>query len=246
MTLGDVANKARALTHSDTVSYTAANLLIDINIWYQKAVSMILESNDEASFDDNRNTTYPIFTAPLAANQRDYAVPISEKVLKMKRLDVTYDGINWYKAEPFDIGTFPYGYGTNDTQLDQNFIREQPRYDWKYSSIWVYPMPLSSDAIGTAAIRAEWERQITPFTASDYSVDPNDSTVVPGFDDDFHGILSAGAAFEYAMAGNYPTLSLFAEQLQDWEQRIRTAYGRRNLDRRMALQTDGDLFNSYT
>ncbi len=48
-------------------------MLIDINLWYQNIVAMILESQDDSNFDDIRQTTYPVATRPLIATQRDYA-----------------------------------------------------------------------------------------------------------------------------------------------------------------------------
>src|SRR5690242_14990074 len=104
MTLGDLAVKARSLTQTDTTSYTDANLLIDFNIWYQKVADMIFSSQDDSDFDDQRQgvggssrstANYPIQTTPMIANQRDYSFGVSEKMLKYKRVDVTWDGVNY-------------------------------------------------------------------------------------------------------------------------------------------------------
>lgn len=244
MTLGDVANKARALTHTDTQSYTAANLLIDINIWCQKAVSMILESMDETNFDDNRQTNYPIQTTPMIAGQRDYPLTVGQKVLKIKRLDLTYNGVDYFKAEPFDDGEFPWGFG-NDTQIDQNFIQAAPRYSVKYNSVWIYPMPLTADVSAGGLLRMEWDRQIIPFTSADYTTDPNDSTVVLGFDDPFHPIVAYGAAYEKANSDNLPQLANIKQDLADWEARMRIAYSRKQLDRRLQV-TPAYTYNSFS
>lgn len=241
MTLGDIATKARALTNTDTVSYTDANLLIDINIWYQKVVSMILESQDESDFDDARATNYPMQTTPLVANQRDYPIPVSEKVLKIKRVDISWNGgTNWYRATPFDSGSFSGGIGFDqaspvDAELDQNFIQSAPRYDVAYNSIFVYPMPLSTDVANGALIRTEWERNVTPFAVADYTTVLTDSTVIPGFDAPFHPMLSQGAAWEYAVSRQLPQLAQITTGLTDWELRLRQAYGRKELDRTLTI-----------
>lgn len=239
MTLGDIALKARTLTNTDTSSYTDALLLIDINVWLQKVASIIFDSQDDSDFDDQRKTDYPIETTPMIAGQRDYSFGVSEKVLKYKRVDVSYDNVNFYRAEPIDDGTIPYGLGS-DTQTDQYFSRAQPRYDVKYGSIWLYPAPTASDVAAGGVIRAEWERNIQPFLVSDYTSVLTDSTVVPGFDDPYHPILAYGAAFEYATAKNLPQLATIQPQLQDWEARLRGAYGRKDLDVRIALQSAYD------
>lgn len=233
-TLGDCANKSRALTHSDTSSYTAANILIDINLWYQKIVSMIFESQDDSDFDDQRNTNYPIVTTALVAGQRDYTIPVSETVLKIKRVDITYDGTNYFRATPFDSGAYPYGMG-NATNEDVNFIKQAPQYDVKFNSIFIYPLAIASDVSAGATVRIEWFRNVVPFTASDYTVDPNDSTVIPGFDPVFHHMMSYGAAYEFANANNLPQLENIKNDLQDWEARLRMAYGKKDLDTQQAL-----------
>lgn len=227
MTLGDIAIYARNLVDADSVSWTDANLLIGLNVAYQKVVSMILESADESDFDDARKTDYPIKTTPLAANQRDYSIPVSEKVTKIKRVDITYDGTNWYKSEPIDDGAVNYDMGANQTITDQNFIQSAPRHDVKYNSIWIYPAPTSS--IGS--IRIEWERQVTEFTGAELTA----GTVVPGFDDPFHPMICYIAAYDFAMYRQLPQLQQLQTSMVDWEARLRQHYGRKELDRRLSL-----------
>lgn len=257
MTLGDVANKARSLSHTDRQSYTAANLLIDINIWYQKAVSMIFESQDDSSFDDQRNTTYPITTSPFVLNgtdnlfsNRDISVPVSEGLLKLRRLDVTYDGTNYFRANPFDGGVPSWGMAdpTNAAALlaeDNNFIKQNPQYSFKYNSFFIYPRASASDITSGAKVRAEWERNITPFTSSDYTVDPDDSSVIPGFDAPFHPILAYGAAYEFANANNLPQLQNIKQDLMDWEARLRTAYGRKDLDMVLGMKAAPESYGDF-
>lgn len=244
MTLGDVANKVRALTHTDTVSYTATNLLIDINIWYQKAVTIIFESQDDTDFDDQRNTTYPVNTTPLLAAQRDYPIPVSTAALKIKRVDITYDGTNYFRANPFDNGVPQWGMG-NATNEDANMIKSAPRYDIQYNSIFIYPLAVASDVAAGAKIRIEWERNITPFTAADYTVDPNDSTVVLGFDAPFHPYVAYGTASDKAISDNLPNKDTLTQDAMDWEQRLRTHYGRKDLDIMLAFRPAYDAYGDY-
>lgn len=243
MTLGDVAKKARMLTKSDLASYPDADLLVDINIWYQKVVSMIFEAQDSTDFDDARATNYPVVSTPMIANQRDYPVPVSERMLKMKRVDMAFNGVDWYRATPMDTGAYPAGIGftqgdPSDPALDQNFLRIQPFYDYAYNSLWVYPMPTAEDVSNGGIIRCEWQRNVIPFTTSDYTSVLTDSTVILGFDAPFHPIVAWGAGFEFASANNLPQLPLLTQQVGEWEARIRTAYGRKNLDERLVIGAD--------
>lgn len=244
-----MAIKARALVHGDTSSYPNANVLIDINIWYQKVISMILESMDEQDFDDSNITaTYPIATRVLVAARRDYAFSTASWTilgkeggansssqtllpLKVRRLDVTYDGTNYYKAEPLTEDEIPTGIG-NDTLVDANYIKQAPRYAVKFNSVWVYPMAATADVSAGALIRLEQERNVVPFTSSDLTT----GTAVAGFDAPFHPIIPMGCAYEFALANNLPQIQAFAAQLVDWEARIRAAYSKKNLDRRMQIQ----------
>lgn len=260
-TLGQVALKARALTHSDTTSYTAANLLIDINLEYEKIVTMILESQDDTDFEDPRQVNYPIATRVLVAGQRDYAFAtaswslqgreggaatsnVALLPLKIKRVDVTYDGTNWFRATPFDDGAVGFGFG-NPTNEDQNMIKQAPRYDIKYNSISVYPLAIASDVSSGAKIRIEFSRDVVVFTTADYTVDPTDSTVIPGIDSPFHMMIAYGAAYEFANANLLPQLQNIKDDLAIWEQRLRAAYGRKDQDTVLSLAPAYDSFGDY-
>lgn len=245
MTLGDVATLTRFLTGTDTVSYTDAQMLIAINIWYQKVADMIFGSQDNSDFDDQRATNYPIVTTPMVANQRDYTIGVNERMLKIKRVDACYDGSNSYRATAFDTGTFPYGLkfdnaSSVDAQFDANFNIYEPRWDFAYNAIWIAPMPVQANEDAGGFIRVEWERSVVPFTTSDYTSVLTDSTVVPGFDLPFHPILAYGAAWEYAVAKQLPQLKQIQGMLQDFEIRLRQAYGRKDLDFQLNLQPGYD------
>lgn len=249
-TLGDIATKARQKTHADLISYPDNILLIDINNWYQKIVTMIFESQDDSDYDDTRlgsggssgTATYPIVTQALATGQRDYQIPFSKGVLKVKRLDVTYDNVNWYRASSFDSGIYPYGMGST-TQEDANFIKQAPQYDWQYNSFFIYPTASASDVSSGAQFRVQWERNIIPFTSADWSSVMTDSTQIPGIDAPFHMAIMDGASLEFAKANLLPQTEAWEKDMQDWEARIRYAYGRKQLDTQLQLQTGYD--NNY-
>lgn len=249
-TLGAVANKARSLAHADTASWPSvgtpplSSLLTDINLWYEKIVTMILESQDDSDFDDQRSTTYPIKTTPLVAGQRDYSIPVSEQVLKIKRVDITYDGTNYYRATPFDNGVPAWGFG-NPTNEDSNMLKQAPWYDVQYNSIFIYPLAVAADVSAGAQIRIEWERDITVFTTGDYASDLSDSTVIPGIDAPWHMMIAYGAAYEFANNNNLPQLQNIKQDLADWEGRLRTAYGKKDLDTLLALRPAYDSFGDY-
>jgi len=196
-----------------------------INQWYQKTVTMILEAQDDWDFDDINKTDYPVATTPLVANQRDYTLPASLKVLKVKRVDVTYDGTNYYRAAAIDSGAYSQPLG-NDTLVDAQFSTSDPRYDVKGNSIWLYPRASSS----TGTLRVEFFREPTEFTTAS-------TTAEPGFDEPFHRILSLGASFEYAMSKQLPFKQDLFTMLQDMEARLKRYYGRKNEDTVLVMKS---------
>lgn len=241
MILGDLATKARSLVNANTVNYTDANLLIDMNIWYQKVGTMIYESQDDSDFDDLRNTTYPQYTTSLVAGQRDYAIASTLNILQIKRLDVTYDGVNWVRAVAMDDSMVKQGlppvsgYTAMDAQVDARHVKQAPRFDYKNGSIFIYPMASAADVAAGAKLCAEFSRAVTPFTASDYTSVLTDSTVVPGFDAPFHPILAYGPAMEFASKYAMPQLQAIIIQLSDYEQRLKRSYGSKDKDIKMTL-----------
>lgn len=243
MTLSEINTKISQLTGADTTSngYPTANRLIDINSWYHKVAStMIYGAQDESDFDDQRNTTYPIEYVLFASGQRDYPIPVSEKVVALKRCDISWDGgATWYKAEPIDSAEIPEGMGRGsdtaaENTLDGNFDKTQPRYDSKYNSVFVYPRPTATDFANGALMKLEWQREVTPFTSAELTT----GTEVPGFDTAFHPILAYGPAFEYAIINNPPLSKSLYGVLQDYEARLQKVYGLKQKDRELTIQAD--------
>lgn len=132
-------------------------------------------------------TDYPVATTPLVASQRDYQFD-SISFLKIKRVDVTYDGTNWYRATPFDSGTYQEGLG-NDTLVDKNFDKSAPYYDPKGFGLWLYPLPNADDVAAGGKIRVEYVRAYDEFAY-------DDTTAEPPIDRPFHDLIAIGAALK--------------------------------------------------
>lgn len=241
MTLPDINQKISDLIGDpNSVAYPSTSRIIDVNIWNQKITGMILDSMDEEDYDDIRRTDYPVKTISLTTN-RDYPIPQTEKVLKIKSVSVAYDGTNYYRATPLDSNeiqdlsiALPSSASTANTNLDNRFSRTSPRYDVKYNSIWLYPAATSADVTSGGKMIVEWYRQPLDFSVGDFS----NTTTIPGFDDTFHAMLAYGPAFEYATAKQLPQLKSIAATLADYEARLRTQYSSKQKDRVYSLQSD--------
>jgi hypothetical protein len=238
MTLSDISSKITSLTGADTNQYTNAERLIDLNIWQQNIVGMILDSQDESDFDDPNYGDYPRLTVPLTTN-RDYSISSGEKVLKMKDISICYDGTNIYRATPLEfsanqLADAPSSATTQNTFIDSQYPRTAPRYDWKFGSIFIYPRANATDVANGGYIFAEWFRQAQALTLSDLTT----GTLVPGFDDTFHIMLAYGCSYEYLKGKDMKRAEGIFRDLNLYEQRLRRQYSSKQLDRQYSLSGD--------
>ncbi len=183
----------------------------------------IMILNDSFEWDDPYKSDYPIATTPLIAGQRDYQFD-NISFLKLKRVDVSYDGVNYYRATPFDSASYfgERGLG-NDTVTDEDFEKTNPMYDPKAFGFWLYPRASAADVANNGKIRIEYSRTFDEFSHTDTTKE------VP-IDRNFHDLVAIGASLKWPQltAENYNKLSLaYATGLE----RFRKHYSKRNEDR---------------
>ena len=201
----------------------------NLNRYQQKAVTVILNAQDEWDFDDPNQTDFPIATTPMVAGQRDYSFPASLKILKIKRVDATYDGTNYYEANPIDSKQIPYGVG-NDTLLDTHYSINFPRYDMIGNSLRLIPEATSAQVSAGGLIRIEFLREAIDFVSTD-------TTKVPALDTPFQPYISTGAAFEYCLRNDLVSKANgLAQVLSAMEEQMKVYYGTKQLDREYRLQ----------
>lgn len=207
-----------------------------INSWYQKVVTMILASTNDWDWDDigttdgstPTNTNYPIATFPLVALQRDYPLGAAAKLLKLKRVDITYDGTNWSRVTPFDSGSFTdssnVGFG-NDTIIDADDFSDitHPFYDIKAQSLFIYPMATSSQVSAGAKARIEFTREPSEFASSD-------TTKTLGIDAAFQPMIPIGASYEWCSINAPSIAQALMPMLTDYEARLREYYPMKDQD----------------
>lgn len=190
MTLADINQRITFLTGASVTQYTYQDRTINLNKWYYNIQNLILQSQDDWNFDDLNATTLPFGTTNLVANQNDYALPST--ILKLDRVEVTYDGTNWYEATPLDPAQ------RSDVLKSSDFAQSQPYYDVNGSSIIVYPTPATNVSNG---LKIFIDRAVTAFTfSSEASNELLTGTKTPGFDIMFHDLLSLGASYEFNSA----------------------------------------------
>lgn len=206
-------------------STTLKKFTNNINEALYELIVEVMRSQDSFDWDDVNNTAdYPIGTAALAT-QRDYVLPSSLNFLTLKRLDVTYDGVNWYKAEAIDSSQMGHGLGdtTNAANEDAYYDITKPRYDPKSDGFWLYPQASQAQVDAGAKFRIEFTRNFNEFTSSD-------TTQEPPLDRPFHDLVAVGASLKWAVMKDQvraQNLNLLYAQGMD---KLKTYYGRRNTD----------------
>ena len=242
-TLSYINTKISNLTTTDTNQFPNSDRLIDLNRWLSNIVTMIFDSQDEDSFDDQRNTDYPILTASLTTN-RDYAIRVAEDVLKINSVSICYDGVNIYRATPIDIkqfdsiGNAPSTATVGNSTVDAQFSRTSPSYSTKFNSLFLYPRATASDVAAGGYMIIEWLRNATPFTLSEL----NTGTVVPGFDSNFHLMLAYGVAYDYCVSKGLPQKPDIEKELLKYEVALRKQYASKQKDRAYSLSAQ---YQSY-
>lgn len=232
MNLEEINTKVDELTKADrTIAYPNANRLINLNIWNQNVVGMIIDSQDSSDFDDSNHAGYATLYADLVANQRDYLFGVSEGVVEVKRVDVTYDNSTSYRAFPLDSSEIDKGIIETATDIDTNFSQATPYYDWKYNALFLYPKPTAS----TGKISAEVSRLAKKLELSDLTT----GTLSLGFDINFHPMVSLGMSYEYFKSNKmWDDVNRAKKELDDYEARLRRQYGKKQRDYPLHLSAE--------
>lgn len=169
------------------------------NIWAKFGAAIAIKAMDGWDFDDPAWTNYPSGTYPGTTN-RDYVISATEKLLKIKKVGVTYDGVNYVEALPIDTNSQDYTVIREDAAADAKFNTTSPRYDPRANAIDLYPKMTAAQVSAGGKVYIEFYREPKEFatTATD--------TQEPGFASPFHQLISKGAAYEWAKLYN-PTLA---------------------------------------
>jgi hypothetical protein len=223
-----------------------ANLYSDfigwLNQWNKTFASIAIMSWDGADFDDIGYTTQPhgYFSA---ATTRDYNFDESYRMLKLKLVNVSYDGKTFVPAKPFDAQD-RRGLALNDPNIDQRFSTSYPKYDLRANGFDLYPA-FTSDQIATVnsllpngsggnkAIYVEWFR-----APRDFDNTSDTDSYEPCLDLQFHHAVAVGASWEYCKLYKPETAAEFQGDLYG----ARTARGQ--LIRQGVIQDIQDWYNS--
>lgn len=160
-----------------------------MNQWNKTGASIAIMSFDGHDFDDPNYTTAPTGTF-VGTTNRDYNFDSSVAMLKIKEINVTYDGTNYVPATPFDDND-RRDIAVNDPNVDTNFTMQEPKYDLTANGFKLYPLFTAAQVTAGAKVYVEFYRAPRDFTPT------GNDTYTPGFDLQFHHLPAVGASWEY-------------------------------------------------
>lgn len=189
---------ATAITNDSTLYSMFVGWL---NQYNKMGGSYAIMSWDGADFDDKDYTTQPSGYFSASTN-RDYNFDSAYRMLKLKTVNVTYDGVNWVAAQPMDSSDVR-DYSLNDTLIDSYFPVSVPVYDERAQGFNLYPKFTSAQVTtvnsvlpngsgGNKAIFVEWFRAPRDFTTA-----AGTDSYEPCLDLQFHHFPAVGASYEY-------------------------------------------------
>ncbi len=210
----DLVNKVYFLTATNSTSFPAANMLIEINNALDRVVSLILHSDGRWNYDDSNNTDLPIVTTDLVQNQQDYSLSVSH--LEIARAEVQDSNGNWNKLDPLDqTDVF------NQSLTDFLKTASLPvYYDKIGNSVFLYPKPNYAQA---ASLKLWIDRGPNYFIIGD-------TTKQPGFNSLYHDLCALWPSYNFALANGRSNATQLQAEIQMKEEMLREDYALRAKD----------------
>lgn len=203
--------------------YSLADRTRNVNISWDEVVMEIFKADPNYKWDDTNNVNFPIATTPLVANLDHYSLP--DYTLVMHRVRIKDRNGNYVTLEPQIRAEL------TDTEL--NATGGVPNKFFKEGGA-IFPLPVP-DYGYAAGVEVQIQRGGNHFTTSD-------TTAEPGFNSQFHHILSVKAALVYALAnGMDKKVAMLNEMLHDDRKlglmdQLLDHYQRRGMDERPRMK----------
>ncbi|MDD5551118.1 MAG: hypothetical protein PHS34_07660 [Candidatus Omnitrophica bacterium] len=209
------------LSSSDTTSYPIADFTRSANEAYKLTNQIIWQSTGEWEFDDSNYETLPVATRDMVADQKDYLLPSYAQ--KIDRLEVMDNSEDWQVVIPFDKSM------EKDAMTELYSSTGLPKYyDLVGDSLILYPTPDATYCTLTAGLKLYFSREIDEFAV-------DDTTKEPGFNSDFHRMISLGAALDWAAPKGLNLMGGLQNQIKDMKENIKKFYGSRDRDLKVRI-----------
>lgn len=224
-------NITRFLTNTDTSTYSNIDLDASLNMYQAFFANEILDAMDGWDFQGE------VATTDMVALQQEYVFP--NDILKIKRIELSYDGTNWYRAEQFDVNQ--RSKATDTASISRDFDTFNPYVDMFDNSLLLYPIPQSNS---TGGIKIWYEKELTNMS---------DASDEPKFCRAYHKGLAYGAAKDYfekylEIGSNSAKATQMGANMQDYIARMKAYYRMKTPDFKYnmtQLYTNYDYGNKY-
>jgi len=172
---------------TDTSQYPIVQFIRNANVWYRKAGSWIKGASGTWEYDDSNWTDLPEATTTLVATQQDYSLDVVMQ--EVERVEVKDSKGNYYQLTPLDQSQI------KGTALSEFYETDGlPKYyDIRGFSIFLYPAPAAASVTTSEGLKIYFSRDIKEFSVTDTSTEP-------GFNHDYHRIVSLGSAYDYCLS----------------------------------------------
>jgi hypothetical protein len=181
-----------------------------INRAQDRIFTTMLQHDESWKVDDTSNSTVPVVSINLVADQRSYSLSSLTRLMKINRVDISYNNTDFYKATLIKNRAEGRGLG-NDASVDARYSRQDPYYELSGNLMSIYPRASSGD---TGVIRITFTRKFTNFASTD-------TTKEPGFEEIWHYAIPVYASFEYAVENDLSTKIQTLQVLQnDYDTRL--------------------------
>jgi len=205
-----------------------------LNSWYKKADTWIWQAAGDWDYDDSNQTTLPIAVTTLVDGQADYSIPSSAK--KVERVEVLDANGDYQLLTPLDKSQI-----TDEAMTQFEETNGLPEYyDMVGSTIYLYPAPAAADVTEASGLKLYAARDVIAFSNT---VSVTTNAVEPGFDSNFHRILSLGASYDWCVAKGLAKAQTLRAEIGQLESEIKEFYGgrHRNFKTRFRIMDDRSI-----
>lgn len=201
-TLANVFTEVRNLSNKDSTTLPDTTLLPIANKYYYLIVRELVGLNEDIYAE--------ISYTDLVSGQREYPLPVDDSTnygggaIQIQRIEGSYNNTDWVVFQPTQIRQIQTP-TVLDADLNSNFFRTQPAYWFKDRSVWIAPVPDSTDytTAGNHNLYIYWIKR------------PNElqnTTDIPDLPKDWLAVLQEGILYDVYRKFNRSTEASDAKQ----------------------------------